>query len=323
MEFSQSIIAELIGVSRSFITKTAQKLELSSVSAPTSKFKKYDVPATRKLIKATSPYRENRVSKKVQVFYNFKGGTGKTSISFQVATHLSIMGYNVLAIDLDPQGHLSSSILGTHESLDAPTLYDLWFGSANNIQEIITPVNEGLDLICGNLSLTRVEVPLNQKPKREEVLNKTLQPVLSKYDYIIIDTNPTISTLNMNALVAADHVNVIAETQPYALNGLGLLIEELLQFYDEMGTSPDFSILANKYESRTSTAQEVIGALRSDYGEFMKESVIRKSEDINLSSKYKLPVAAFATKKSAAFEDIKDFIHEFIKSSTTNGSKLV
>lgn len=323
MEFSQTIIAELVGVSRSFITKTAQKLNIPTVSSPTSKFKKYDIVSTRKLVRATSPYRENRVSKKVQVFYNFKGGTGKTSISFQVATHLSIMGYNVLAIDLDPQGHLSSSILGINESLEAPTLYDLWFGSATKVQDIITPINEGLDLICGNLSLTRVEVPLNQKPKREETLKKTLQPIINQYDYIVIDTNPTISTLNMNALVAANHVNVIAETQPYALNGLGLLIEELEQFYDEMGTTPDFSILANKYESRTATAQEVIGALRSDYGNFMRESVIRKSEDINLSSKYKLPITAFATKKSAAFEDIKDFIHEFIKSSTSNGAKLV
>ena len=322
MEFSQSIIAELIGLSRSSITKTAKKLNLPSVSAPGTNFKKYDVENTRILIKALNPFKNRRIEKKIQVFYNFKGGTGKTTISYQVATHLAIMGYNVLAIDIDPQGHLSNAILG-EDSLSAPTLYDVWFGGTENVKDIIQPAYPGLDLICGNLSLTRVEVPLNQRTKREEILKKTLSQVSKDYDYIIIDTNPTISTLNMSALVSSDHINIVCETQPLSLSGLGILLEELSKFYDDMGVEQDFSILANKYESRTATAQEVMGALRSDYGDLMMESVIRKSEDINIASKKRLPVSAFSKKKSAAFEDIKDLIHEFVMSSTVDASTLL
>lgn len=320
MEFNQTVIAELARVNRAGVSRFVASHNIPTTSVG-RKAKKYNVENTRKILQALSPFSGKEVTQKVQVFYNFKGGTGKTSLCYQVATHMALMGYNVLAIDLDPQGHLSTSMVG-EETINMPTMYDVLVDQ-RPIQETVLPVFEGLDLIPGNLALTRLEVPLSQKTKREEALKRAIKPLLNAYDFIMIDTNPTISTLNMNALVAADRVNVVCETQPLSLSGLGLLEEELQDFANDMGTPLSYHIIANKYESKTATAQEILGALRADYKEHMFQSVIRKSEDINVSSKMRVPVCAFASKRSLAFEDIVDLLHEILEKSTVDEQDLL
>lgn len=320
MEFNQTVIAELARVNRAAVSRFAAAHNIPTAFIG-SKAKKYNVENTRKILQSLSPFSGKEVHQKVHVFYNFKGGTGKTSLCYQMATHIALMGYRVLAIDLDPQGHLSTSLLG-EASTTLPTMFDVLIDQ-RPIKETISPVFEGLDLLPGNLALTRLEVPLSQKTKREEVLKRVLDPLLSEYDFVMIDTNPTISTLNMNALVAANHINVVCETQPLSLSGLGLLEEELQDFANDMGSLLSYHIIANKYESKTASAQEVLGALRSDYKEHMFQSVIRKSEDMNVSSKTRLPVCAFASKRSLAFEDIIDLVHEILEKSTVGAQDLL
>jgi chromosome partitioning protein len=320
MELNQTVISKLAGFNRAYISRFVASNNISTVFDG-GKSKRYSVENTRKIMKGLCELSKKTVTKKVQVFYNFKGGTGKTSLCYQMATHLTLMGYDVLAIDLDPQGHLSTSMIG-EKSIDLPTMYDVLVNSLP-IQDAVSHVCEGLDLIPGNLALTRLEIQLSQKTKREEVLKRTISPVVDSYDFVLIDTNPTISILNMNALAASDHVNVVCETQPYSLSGLGLLVEELKSFGDEMEKSLSYHIIANKYESKTASAQEVLGALRADYKEHMFESVIRKSEDVNIASKIRLPVSAFASKRSLAFEDIIDLLHEFLQKFTASPKDLL
>ena len=320
MEINQTVIAKLAGLSRASVSRFVSSNNIPTVSDG-NKSKKYSVENTRKIIQGVCDLSKKSVTDKVQVFYNFKGGTGKTSLCYQIATHLTLMGYDVLAIDLDPQGHLSTSMIG-EKSIDLPTMYDVLV-NGTSIQDTIYPVCSGLNLIPGNLALTRLEVPLSQKTKREEILKRVIAPLVGEYDFILIDTNPTISTLNMNALAAADHVNIVCETQPFSLSGLGLLLEELKNFGSEREKSLSYHIIANKYESKTASAQEVLGALRSDYKEHMFQSVIRKSEDINIASKIRLPVSVFASKRSLAFEDIIDLLHEFLEKFTTHPKDLL
>ena len=122
---------------------------------------------------------------KIHSFYNFKGGTGKTTICYQVATHLALCGYKVLVIDADAQGHLTVSF-GYIDNLDMPTLYD---GLINNraLNELIIPIFEGLDLIPGNLSLTNIDVRLREMHRQEDVLKRYMNPLKDKYDFIIFD----------------------------------------------------------------------------------------------------------------------------------------
>ncbi len=278
--------------------------------------KKYSLSSTRQITKLLYSDHKRPVKQKILSFYNFKGGTGKTSLSFQVATHLAILGFDVLCVDLDPQGHLSS-VMGIPEDFNGDTMYDSLINGVP-IEETILNIADGLHLIPSNISTTRIEVQLNLKNKREERLKELLDPLREKYDFIILDTNPTISTLNMNALVASDRINIICETQPFSLMGLRLLVSEMVSFFNDMKTIPNFCIVPNKYEIKTATAQEVLGALRAEYSHYVLNAVVRKTEEINLSSKMKLPISAFCKPKSLALEDIMDLVHEIVSQSCGN-----
>lgn len=252
---------------------------------------------------------------KVQTFYNFKGGTGKTSLCFQLASHLALMGFKILVIDADPQGHLSTS-LGIRNDENHLTLFDVISGHAT-LSEAIHHVFEGLDCIPANLSLTRLEVALNQMPKREERVRIILEPERIKYDFILFDSNPTISQLNRNLITFSDRLNVVCETQPYSLNGLKILFEDLDRFCESMQIQrPVISIIPNKYEDRTSSSAEAMTILREYYGMFMKpDFAVRKSEDINISAKNGMPLSFFAKNNSIAFEDVVDLVHYTVEQS--------
>lgn len=312
ISFNQRTIARLLDTSPASVNRTVSSRGIKSTHENEGgKIKKYDIENTRKIASYILKNQNTDIKHKINVFYNFKGGTGKTSLCYQVACHLAVLGYSVLAVDLDPQGHLSSA-LGVHEEMDYHTMYDVLINGVD-VEDAILNVFSGLDLIPANISMTRIEVPLTTKTKREEKLRLILGPLKKKYDFILLDTNPTISTLNLNALVAADRVNVVCETQPFSLAGLRVLVGEMNQFYDEMHITPNFGIIANKYESKTAISQEVLGALRTEYRDNVMETVIRKCEDINISAKKKLPIFAFANRHSVATEDILDLVREVIK----------
>lgn len=314
--FNQTMIAQLTQTTPLIVSRLVHSKKMEPLRNDTHYTKKYTLSSIRQI--TNTLYAENKrpIKQKILSFYNFKGGTGKTSLSFQVAAHLSILGFNVLCVDLDPQGHLSS-VMGIPEDFNGDTMYDALINNMP-IRDIILNISEGLDLIPSNISTTRIEVQLNLKNKREEKLKELLEPLKNVYDFIILDTNPTISTLNMNALVASDRVNIICETQPFSLMGLRLLVGEMISFFNDMKITPNYCIIPNKYEIKTATAQEVLGALRAEYSHHVLNAIVRKTEDINLASKKKLPISAFCKSKSPAFEDIMDLVHEMVSQSCGN-----
>ncbi len=319
INFNQTMIAKLINSTPIAISRAIKAKKMEDLYSEFHHAKKYPLSAIRELSNKMYATHRRPIKDQIHSFYNFKGGTGKTSLSFQVAVHLSLLGFNVLCIDLDPQAHLTS-IMGIPEDFNGFTMYDCLI-NGTSINEAIINCSEGLDLIPSNISTTRIEVQLNLKHKREEKLRELLFPLKKNYDFIILDTNPTISTLNMNALVASDKINIICETQPFSLNGLRILIDEMLTFFNDMKIEPKYCIIPNKFEIKTATAQEVLGALRTEYSHYMLNAIVRKSEDINLASKKKLPVSAFCKAKSSAFEDIMDLVHEIVTYSSMVSKK--
>lgn len=316
--FPQSLLATLTGAIPSTISRLIAQNNYPHISRYGGKRKRFTFETTQKICyklvtKGLIP------EKKVQVFFNFKGGTGKTSICHQISIYFSLMGFRVLVLDCDPQAHLSYS-LGFNESDDHKTLYDVIVNN-NSIDSAIQNVYPNYDCIPSNLSLTRLELPLNQKANREKVLLKAIEPLKDQYDFIFIDTNPTISTVNRNVTLAADIVNIVCETQPYSLKGLEMLVEEIKTFSHAMEQPIHYRIIPNKYESKTATSQEAIGTLRRDYREYVMESVVRKCEDFNISVKKRKPLLAFCTKSSIALEDICDLGKEMLINSTKNIEK--
>ncbi len=300
---TQRVMSELCGLSQTTISRYISQHNIEQIIGSAHRNMRYSIKDSRNII--FDLYSKNLdVKKKVHAFYNFKGGTGKTSICYQVSSHLALMGFRVLVVDADPQGHLSTSF-GFDSTQDHLTLYDA-IAEGRSLGEVIHNVYEGLDCVPSNLSLTRMEVKLNEMAKREEQISLVFKEVQDNYDFIVFDTNPTISNLNRNIITYADQLNIVCETQPYSLNGLSLLLDDIEKFYLSMRMKKaDVLIIPNKYEDRMATSGEAMTALRKHYMELMKpDFAIRKSEDINISAKNGLPLAFFAKVNSNALADI-------------------
>jgi chromosome partitioning protein len=311
---TQKTMALLANVSPSAVSRFITSNHISSIESGGQRNLRYPIKDVRNIVKSLIDSNKT-IIKKRHVFYNFKGGTGKTSICYQVSSHVALMGYRVLVVDADPQAHLSTSF-GILNDTDNLTLYDCIIGKQNP-RNVIKEIYPGLDCIPSNLSLTRLEVDLNNMPKREERLSIELAQIEDDYDFIFIDTNPTISILNRNIVTYSDYINIVCETQPYSVNGLKLLMEDLDQFFFHMQMNkPSITMIPNKYEDRTASSAESMTALKTYYSKYIKENfAIRKSEDIVTSSKLGKPLAFFVKKNSIALEDVMELVHDVVKSS--------
>ena len=317
--FNQKIISFVSGQTTATISRYINDNEIPFITESANSRKRYSFEQARSVIK-NYVADQLQVEEPIQVFFNFKGGTGKTSICHQIAVHLSLMGFKVLAVDCDPQAHLTSTF-GFNEYSDDATLYDALINGVD-VKSIIQNVYPGLDLIPSNLSMTTVEIPFSQKPNREKLLSKLLIPLEKTYDFILLDTNPTISNLNQSITYAASRLNIVCETQPYSLKGLNMLISEVQAFSKEMEHHINYCIIPNKYEAKTVTSQEALGTLRHEHKEAVLNSLVRKCEDINISAQRKLPIHAFVGSKSIALEDIRDLANELVQKSTKSLIKI-
>jgi chromosome partitioning protein len=312
----QRTMAVLSNVSAATISRYISANNLKPFDKTLAKNQRFPISTSRGIIRNVANLQKQKILKKKFAFYNFKGGVGKTSLCFQISSHMALMGYNVLVIDADPQAHLSTSFGFSYDN-NYLTLYDMLIRgeSFHNVKKTIF---EGFDCIPSNISLTRLEDGLSEIKNKSEQLSLSFVDIEKKYDFIFIDTNPTISLLNRNVVTFSDVINVVCETQPYSLNGLKLLLEDLEKFYMHMKITPkDINIIPNKYEDRSSSSAEAMTALRDFYGEYTKKDfAIRKSEDINTSAKLGKPLALFAKKNSIALEDIVELIHYHLSQYT-------
>lgn len=246
---------------------------------------------------------------KIQMFYNVKGGTGKSTLTAQYVMRAAMMGLNVLAIDLDGQGHLTVNldVLDAHER---PTVYDVLINDLP-IQEAVMQVAPGLDLIPANLGLCNIEIPLNNKARREYRLSEAINKIKGNYDLIIADTNPAASILNGSMLVASDLVNVVCATNPLSFHGMSLVMATIEDMEREFGRQLEVKIIPNMYDNREVISQEVLGELRSQFEGFCTKAVINRSADLNEATKRRTSVWDVSSKGVAA-HDIDNLTHELL-----------
>lgn len=237
---------------------------------------------------------------KHQMFYNVKGGTGKSTLTAQYVMRAAMMGYRVLAIDLDGQGHLTVNldILDSHER---PTIYDVLINDLP-ITEAIMNVAPGLDLIPANLGLCNIEIPLNNKTRREYRLSEAIAKIEDQYDLIVADTNPAASILNGSMLVAADLVNVVCATNPLSFHGMSLVMATIEQMEQEFRRTLSIRIIPNMYDNREVISQEVLGELRAQFNDVCAQTVVNRSADLNEATKRRTTVWDVNSKGVAAHD---------------------
>ncbi len=263
-----------------------------------------------KAIAAATSFVAAHPKNKVQMFYNVKGGTGKSTLTAQFVMMASMMGYKVLAVDLDGQGHLTVN-LDVMDAHERPTIYDVLINDLP-IQESIMNVAPGLDLIPANLGLCNIEIPLNNKTRREYRLSEAISKIADQYDLIIADTNPAASILNGSMLVACDRVNVICATNPLSFHGMSLVMATIEEMQREFRKTLDVKIVPNLYDNREVISQEVLGELRTQFADYCATSVINRSADLNEATKRRTTVWDVSSKGTAA-HDIAQLTHELIQ----------
>ncbi|HNZ62986.1 MAG TPA: AAA family ATPase [Bacillota bacterium] len=188
---------------------------------------------------------------------NQKGGVGKTTTCISIAAALAERKKRVLLIDMDPQGN-STSGLGIDKKSLRCTTYDLLVGNVSGIEQVIIQTRAKLDLLPANINLVGAEVELIQMAKREKRLFNTLSAVRDQYDFLVIDSPPSLGLLTVNALTAADAVLIPVQAEYYALEGLMQLMTTIGLV--RKSSNPDLrlaGVFITMFDSRTQLSKQV------------------------------------------------------------------
>ncbi|MFN3708078.1 ParA family protein [Microcella sp.] len=231
---------------------------------------------------------------------NQKGGVGKTTTTISLGAALAEYGRRVLAIDFDPQGALSAGLgVASH---DVPTIYDLLIGREKDIHAAIQSTSTPrLDVVPANIDLSAAEVHLVNEVAREQILARVLRPVLDEYDVILVDCQPSLGLLTVNALTAAHGVLIPLECEYFALRGVALLVETIDKVKDRLNPALELdAILATMYDARTLHSREVLERVVEAFGDAVLETVIGRTVKFPDATVAGTPITTFAPDHPAA-----------------------
>lgn len=227
---------------------------------------------------------------RIIAFANQKGGVGKTTSAVNIAASLGILGYQVLLMDLDPQGSATSS-LGVAKKGLRYSAADLLIGGCRTRDAILPTKFKGLSLIPANMSLSATEYDLLEGENAENHLRSILHPLKSDYDFIILDCPPSLGMLTVNALVAADGVTIPMQCEFFALEGLSqlmLTIQRMKRRYH-----PNLmivGILATMHNGRLTLSSQVMKELKRHYGDRVFETTISRNVKLSEAPGFGVPV---------------------------------
>ncbi len=232
---------------------------------------------------------------------NQKGGVGKTTTTLNLGAALAEYGRRVLLVDLDPQGALSAGLGVQAHELDR-TIYNLMLERNTSITDVLVPTRiAGLDLLPANIDLSAAEVQLINEVGREHTLARALRPMLHEYDYVLIDCQPSLGLLTVNALACAHGVIMPVAAEFFSLRGVALLVDTIDKVKDRI--NPDLRIdgvLVTMFDGRTVHARDVVGMLVQRFSDDVFDTVISRTVKFPETTVAGEPITTYAPASPAA-----------------------